>query len=370
MIVGAGDLGTRVLLGLTRSPHRRSFKVLARDEDKAIRTTNLARFSALQTGADHDFEFGISDLEDVDRTAEELAKFKPDIIFSAASLQSWWVISTLPKTAFQRVYRANFGPWLPMHLVPVANLMRAVRAASSTAIVVNAAFPDAVHPMLKPAGLSPHVGIGNVANPVPSLQVVAADRLGCAVRDVRVRFIAHHYVSHRVHRSGDAGGAPMDVSVFFGDEDVTTEVDPDTLFQPLLTRYRRTGGRDGQAMTAASALSVVEPLADGRDAYAHAPGPGGLPGGYPVRVSAGTVQLDLPQAVSVPDAVTINVGGQRFDGIAEISDDGWATFEESNMDVLEQELGYSCARMHWSDATHWATELAGRYQDYAKKVCG
>jgi hypothetical protein len=333
-----------------------------------LRTTNLARFSALQGGRDQEVDHAVGSLDDIACMAEEIATFAPDIIFSAASLQSWWVISLLPSAAFRRVSEAGFGPWLPMHLAPVLKLMRAVRASGSQATVVNAAFPDAVHPVLRTIGLSPHVGIGNVANNVPALRVIAAKRLGCPVAEIRARFVAHHYVSNRISRVGDPGFAPISLTFWRAGEDVTDDVEIDTIFKPLLSEYRRLGGRDGQVMTAASALSVLEPLADGQGRFIHAPGPGGLIGGYPLRLENGEFRLDLPPGLSQDDAIEINIAGQREDGISAITDDGTVFFEERAENILYRELGYRCPRMHWSEVDECAAELATRYQAYRESV--
>ena len=57
-----------------------------------------------------------------------------------------------------------------MHLVLVRRLMQATRAADFKGAVVNASYPDVTHAALAAEGLSPLVGIGNVANAVPGLR--------------------------------------------------------------------------------------------------------------------------------------------------------------------------------------------------------
>jgi hypothetical protein len=253
-----------------------------------------------------------------------------------------------------------------MHLAPVIKAMKAVRRASSKALIVNAAFPDAIHPALHEAGLSPDVGIGNVANNIPALQTIAADRLGCDVSEVRVKFIAHHYVSHRM-RYGDTGSARACLRVFRAGEDVSSMLPLELLLQSLAGEYRRTPGVPGQAMVAASALSVIEPLADGAESLGHAPGPCGLPGGYPIRMADGRVSLDLPADILLEDAIAINVDGQVHDGITRIAD-GYIDFEESSMDIMYSHLRYECKRMHWSEAEARAEELGERFALYRARV--
>ncbi|NEW71105.1 hypothetical protein [Streptomyces rhizosphaericus] len=369
MILGAGDLGRRVLSELAHSKADRHIQLVGRNKEETLRAANLASFCSLQRGYTINVAHAITDITDVERTAECIAMSNPDVIFLAASLQSWWVISTLPSDAFNRLYAANFGPWLPMHLVPVMKAMQAVKMAGSDAVVVNAAFPDAVHPALSAVGLSPHIGIGNVANNVPGIRTAAADYLDCCVDDIEVRLIAHHYVSHRLSRHGDKGLGELGLAVVMNGTDVTFDIDVSRLLKRLPTDYRRTGGLPGQAMTAASAVSVLEPLAEGRDSVVHAPAPNGLPGGYPVAIESGGFRLALPAGMSEEEAVRINLAGQKQDGISEIRPDGTILFEPSAMEILDQELGYRCSTMALSEAEERARELARRFRDYRARGC-
>jgi len=365
MVVGCGDLAVRVLHGLAGSPWPRDLAVLGRDTEAVVRAANMVSLAAAQLDRYPTITPVVADLDNLDATAGAIARFRPDLVFAAASRQSWHVISELPADRFARLGAAHFGPWLPMHLDPVHKLMRAVRAAGSTAVVVNAAYPDAVHPALAGVGLSPLLGIGNVGNSVPALRMIAADRLACPAAEVQVRFVAHHYVSHRISRTGDSGGAAISLTYWRDGEDVTDAVRPVDVFGLMRSQYRRTGGREGQLMTAASALSVLEPLATGATAAVHAPGWRGLPGGYPVRITADRVDLDLPVGLSEPAAVDINLDGQRLDGIDDIGEDGLVVFTEESMEIMRTELGYHCKQLGLDEMEDAAVELAARYAEYA-----
>lgn len=368
MILGAGDIGRRVFHEMAHSTNKRHVELVGRDEEAMLRATNMTRFCSLQRGFSPTVSHSTTDLVDVERTAECIAAFRPDVLFLSASYQSWWVISTLPQDAFERLYAANYGPWLPMHLVPVMKAMEAVKLSGTEPIVVNAAYPDAVHPALASVGLSPDLGIGNVANNVPALQAVAADHLGCDAEGIEVRLIAHHYVSHRLSRRGDSGSARMSLAVLHKGCDVTAELDIPALLGRLPAEYRRTGGLGGQGMTAASALSVLEPLANERDAFVHAPGPNGLLGGYPVAIESDKISLRLPEGMSQDEALAVNISGQQQDGITEIRRDGTVVFENSAMDVMREELGYDCPEMSLADAEGRAREIAERFAAYRTRT--
>lgn len=368
MVLGAGDLGRRVFHELAHTARERHVHLVGRDREAVLRATNLARLSALQRGWSPNVSCAVTDIGDTARTADCIAGFQPDVLFLSLSYQSWWVISTLPRTAFEALYAANYGPWLPMHLAPTMLAMRAVRESGSDAIVVNAAYPDAVHPALAAVGLSPHIGIGNVANNVPGIRFAAGDQLGCRPDEVEVRLVAHHYVSHRLSRHGDSGPAEMALAVVVAGRDVTAEVDVPTLLKRLPAEYRRPGGIAGQAMTAASALSVLEPLADQHDAFVHAPGPLGRPGGYPVSLGPDGIRLVLPGGMTEAQALAVNVSGQVQDGIEEIRADGTVRFVPAAMAVLSGELGYDCRDLPLSQVEARAAELGRRFAEYRRRV--
>lgn len=366
LVVGTGVIGGRTLYELAHTPGRHRLHLVGRDPEKVSGLVNMVRFSALQRGLRPDLGHSVTDIDDVDQTAEIVARVRPDVIFLAVSRQSWWVTSTLPPDQFEAIAEANFGPWLPMHLAPVVSIMTAVRAAGSSATVVNSAYPDAVHPLLHESGLAPHIGIGNVANNVPALRTIAADLLQADYDQIQLRLVAHHYASHRM-RFGHTGGAPVGLQVLHGGADVTGEVPIERLLSRLPGPYRRTGGVAGQAMVVASALSIIEPLVSGAHTCAHAPGPLGLPGGYPVVIADGEVSLDLPDGTSRAAATEINRAGQRLDGIANIAA-GHVEFEAEAMAVMRRLLGFHCDGMHWSEAAVVAADLAGRFDKFRQST--
>jgi hypothetical protein len=366
LVVGLGELGSAVLALLCRElPATAVVRVLSRDGAAARTAANLAVQGALQLGRPPEVTCGAVDVRNGDQAATAIAEFRPDVVFGALTWQSWWVTSTLPPRASARIAEARFGPWLPMHLAPVRHLMTAVREAGSDAIVVNAAFPDAVHPVLDAVGLSPDLGIGNIANVVPGVRLGLADRLGVPVERLGVRLYAAHYVSHRASRVGDAGEAGFVVRVLLDGHDITDEVGPGNPFACLPTRYRRPGGRDGRLMTACSAVTVLRALlgADGTDV--HAPGPGGLPGGYSVRVSATGAEVNIPPGSCADRLVEVNLGGLAADGIASIDARGGVTFRDREAGVMADVLGYECSHLPLDDVDARAEELAARYARYA-----
>jgi hypothetical protein len=284
MIVGMGDLSCNVLNLLAGDPATNRLVLAGRDHENVRRRANLVRFAAHNLGQAPEIAAVGLDLDDVDRTAATLARIRPDIVFMGASLQSWRVITSLPKAVFERLDDAQFGPWLPMHLTLNHKLMQAVARSGIETRVVNAAFPDAVGPVLAKVGLAPMIGIGNVANIIPALTHGVAHVTGNDVADVELRLVAQHYFSHYVPRFGNAGRGAYHLAARIAGQRLAGELDHAAVFAQLDGRLKRIGGVAGQFLTAASAVRILRAMATDSGILAHAPAPGGLPGGYPVRV--------------------------------------------------------------------------------------
>lgn len=356
LVVGSGVIGARVFFELAQSATGCRVHLLGRNGTAVEQQFNLARFAAMQRGKYPKLSRSTCDVRNTEALAAEIAAFRPDVVFLAVSLQSWWFITQLPQGLRERLAPAHYGPWLPMHLAPVLWSMRALQMSGQRPVVVNAAFPDAVHPALHGAALSPDIGVGNVANNVPALRVIAADTLAADVEEVEVSLIAHHYVTHAM-RYGSTGGARAGLYVSHRGVDVTDQVPLKLLLEKLSRDYVRTPGIPGQSMVAAAALSVIEPLIEGRSTRVHAPGVDGRVGGYPVLIGTDSISVDLPTSFSPEDAEDINLDGQRFDGISRISAGGRIEFTESSAEVMKNELGYDCAFMHFEEAPERAREL-------------
>ncbi|UKY53529.1 hypothetical protein [Streptomyces inhibens] len=367
MLVGMGDLSAKVLTMLLSDPATNRIVLAGRDTETIRRRGNLALFTAHNLGHHGTVDTVHVDLRDVDATAETIAEVCPDIIFMGGSLQSWRVITALPQETFEELDEAQFGPWLPMHLTLNHLLMQAVRASGVDVKVVNAAFPDAVGPILDKVGLAPTIGVGNVANIVPALTLGAAHLLDAHPADVELRLTAQHYFSHYVPRFGDAGKGAYHLSVQVAGQPGPVEVDHGAVFAQLDNRLKRLGGIDGQLLTASSAVRVLKGMATDSGVLAHAPAPGGLPGGYPVRVHRNGGTVDLPDGLGLAEAIRINEDCQRADGIDWIDDDGTVHFTESEMTVMKRLLGYECLSMKLGDASEWADELALKYRAFAAK---
>ncbi|WP_246094057.1 MULTISPECIES: NAD-dependent epimerase/dehydratase family protein [Mesorhizobium] len=369
LIVGHGVLGGAVLDFLSQSGRPYDLHVGARDLQRASLRVNLAKYTAVNLGLSPAIEVVPLDLMNTEATAERLAALRPDIIFNATTLHSWWRITQLPTDAYQQIDRARGGVWTPMHLVLVRRLMRAVREAGVESIVVNASYPDVTNAALAAEGLSPTIGIGNIANAVPGIRLAAAHLLGCELKAVDVQFFAQHYVSYRMPSTGSTDGAPYHLTIYRSGQEVKPQdLGHDEIFANVAGRFRRVKGLAGQSVTASSATATLRAFADHLDRVVHAPGPLGLVGGYPVRIAPTGISIELPQGLSLDDAVEINSQCQTYDGIEAVESDGTVRFTGESAGILRDLLGYDCEAMALDECEKRAEELAAKYAEYCCRL--
>ncbi|MDR6758711.1 hypothetical protein J2Y48_004019 [Mycoplana sp. BE70] len=369
LIIGSGILGGAVLDFLLQSRRNYALVVGARTPEKALHRINLARYTAMNLGCE---ETAVSisplDLMDVDQTAERLHRLSPDIIFNATTLHSWWIITRLPSEAYKRLDMARGGVWTPMHQVLTRRLMKAVRLADSRATVVNASYPDVVNASLAAEGLAPAVGIGNIANAVPGIRLAAAYMLKRSPAAIDVRFFAHHYISYRMPSTGGTDGAPYHLTIYADGKEVPrVEIDHDRLFSNVAGRFRRIKGLAGQSVTASSATAMLHAVADGAGQVVHGPGPLGLVGGYPVRMTQSGPLIDLPCGLTLEEAIEVNRQCQRFDGIESVDDDGTVRITDESAEIMREAMGYECRAFRPDECEERAAELASRFAEYARQ---
>lgn len=360
LLVGAGNLCLQILK-ILGPKNAFEFVVLGRNQEATIRLCNLVELSCAQLGQCIAIKPVFADLMDIERVTQVLREETPDLLVNCASLQSWRVITGLPKLTFERLDQAQFGPWLPMHLTLMHCLMQAVKASGITLKTVNAAFPDAVNPILARVGLAPDIGVGNVANLVPATRLSIARLLECSPADVQVQLYAQHYFSHYVPRGGLPPRASYRLLYEVRDRPQANRLPAEVIFSTVQSEFRRLGGVDGQFLTACSAVTVIEGLFSPTPVLVHAPGPLGLPGGYPVLLQDGRIEVQFSEACPQDEAVRINTICQSQDGIDEIHCDGSVTYNPQCMAVMQAMLGYSKNTMSLEQSADFARELASKY---------
>jgi NAD(P)-dependent dehydrogenase (short-subunit alcohol dehydrogenase family) len=364
MLIGLGGLGSVILELLARQEGIGRVLVASRNREQGSARCNLARLGALAQGYDPAISFIALDLHNSEAVAETIQREAPTLILSTATMQTWWLPDLLPAAQAAAIKSAGFGMWLPVHLALSMKLMQALRVAQYQGLTLTAPFPDAVNCVLGRLNLAPTCGIGNLDEIVPKVRLLAAERLHTSPETLRVLLVAHHALEDVAF--GVAGDAVPPYFLRIEDEgrDVTQEIHADEL---LLAPYPITAGPATHFLTAGSALRLVRALLSDDRMQLHAPGPGGLPGGYPIIASRAGVQLASIPGLSVEQAIAINEQAQRFDGIERIEADGTVIFRPQMVEAFRDLLGYECASLPPAEAEERARELIARFHAYASR---
>ena len=269
-------------------------------------------------------EFTQLDLDNPQATAKTIRGISPDIIVCTATRQSWWIPQQLPAPQASRFKSAGFGLWLPLHLdLPIA-LMRILHSADYRGLTLIAPFPDVVNCILDRMGLSPTCGIGNVDEIATKVRGLAAVKLSAPIDEVTVSLVGHHALE-KCAFDGSREPVPYILRVDRNGRDVTKEVEATEL---LMQPFKLPKGPPTHFLTAGSAVRLITALGSDCSVRLHAPGPNGLPGGYPVLASTSGVTVPEIDGLSLPDAIDVNEQSHKFDGIERIEKDGSVVFTE------------------------------------------
>ena len=364
MVIGIGRVGNFALEFLVRTKEIDSLFVADSDNEMGLSRTRAAIYGAAHMGYYPTVEFVHLDLNNIEETASILNKIAPDVILNFATfLSAVRLLTELPPDMLKKFKTvATFGIWLPSQLVLSYKLMQAVKKANIKTHVIVSGLPDVVCPVLGKVGLAPTVGLGNIDNFVPELKKLVAERLRIHMRDVSLCMIFHHVFGDLV-KFGGIEKVPYYLKIFALNEDVTQKFN---LTQLLIEAHSQI---QTESRTAASGVKNVLALLNNTREVTHAPGPQGLPGGYPVRLGSEGAEVVLPRDVSMQQAIRINEEQQKHEAIERIEDDGAVVYTEPVVEFMKETLGYDCSRIELNENEEKAKELLSRFRELVAK-CG
>lgn len=364
LLIGLGDLGAVTLELLARVRGIEKIIVGSRSSERGVARCNLARIGAMAQGYSPDISFLELDLNHPDDTAQKVQEINPKIILCTASMMTWWLPSLFPADQQGQLKRTGFGAWLPLHLTPPLKLMEALKLADYDGFTLIAPYPDVVNPILKARGFKPTAGIGNLDEVVPKVRYLGAQRMGIDPDALKVTLVAHHALEAWVFGNERGDPPPYYLRVEHEGEDVTDLVEAEKI---LFETYPMSIGPAWHFLSAGCAVRLINALLSDKVSRLHVPGPDGLPGGYPIKVSAAGILLDLPDELSIDNAIAINEVSHQYDGIERIEADGTVVFGQETVEVLQDSLGFGQERMKPMEAEGYAKELIRRFRTFASR---
>ena len=338
LLAGVGDLGGWALEFLARTPEVDRIVTVKRSPWSGASRVSLARLGAIFQGHAKRFEHHTLDLADEDAASRFLADVRPDVVLHSATVQSprKFMNADIDDGLRAEIRAATFSLWLPWHLMPATQLVRATERAGIETLIVNAAFPDVVNAAIRARfGHGPVAGAGNVEVSAAAVLGHTMEVTGEPAEAVDVRLVG----SHALMAYG-ASVVPHHFQLKVKGRDVTAGFDLASILsswpEPIVW-----GRTDYFSLFAASAVKNAVALLGAEPVRTHVSGPMGLPGGYPAKVAAGCIELDLPDGVSSEEAVATNEAAARFDGIERIEADGAVVYTGEARSAMEG-FGYRC----------------------------
>lgn len=301
LLLGSGSFAARVAFDLAATArHPVQVLIAGRNVPRLdwLRTAANARAALFGTPAR--FATRQADLMADGAAAELLAQCRPAVVVQAASVQPGSVIAA--RTGWSRlVAEGGLSATAVFQARLTVVVAQAVRDACPSARLLNCCFPDVVNGMVAALGLPVLCGTGNIgilSNAFAGL-LPEADRAG-------LRVLAHYQQlgAWRLPAEERTGIAPR---VWLNGTEMA-----DVYHRFASVRLTPEPAID---ISGASGVPLVLAIASGGTWQGHAPGPHGLPGGYPVRWEGSDLLLDLPPGMTREEAVAWNAQFEARNGL-------------------------------------------------------
>jgi hypothetical protein len=312
LISGTGGFAARIAFDIAATAEDPVEVVIAgrnRERLNWLRTAANAR--AALFGKNARFRTHGIDLLEPDASDALLAATDPQIVVQAASIQTSQVIAQSGNAWTRLVAEGGLSATAVFQALISSRVAAAITRSGKPVALVNCSFPDVVNGIITALGHDVACGMGNVAILSNVFAGSAATPPGA-----EVKILAHYQNLAAWRRPPDerGGQAPRvwldgveveDVYGHFADIQLTPE--------PVIE------------ISGASGVPMLLAMAAGRSWRGHVPGPSGLPGGYPVRLTGRAHELELPIGLSQADAIAWNAAFEERNGLV-VSPDGWISF--------------------------------------------
>lgn len=365
LLVGVGDVGKHLLEFAARDDRTFEWIVGDIDEERARWACNNAEIGAAHHGKHPKFGPMKIDLFDIEETAKVIRKEQPVAVINCTVLHTWHLIRQLPEELYEKISSAALGAWLPCQLTLGMNLARAIKDSGVSPYYINTSLSCLTNPVMGKIGLAPNIGIGNVDLIAPAILTYIAQKTGVPRCSIETFQVCHHQHWVFPRESGYKPGAPYFLKIMIDGQDVTKQFDTDKVMFEAVALYPP--GIAFTTVSASSTLKNLKAMVFDQGLRTHSPGPNGLPGGYPVRLSAKGAEVVLPPEITLEEAIKINEESGRLDSIQEIQDDGTVVFADYTYEIMKEILGFDCKSFKPSEAKELAFEQIARYKELADK---
>lgn len=312
ILFGSGAFAARILFDLAATgPAGLSVTVVGRDPVRLawLRTAAMAR--TVMFGRNLRVDDCTLASFSTESVGQLLRDRRPRVVANTASIQGGRTVTDKPDPWTQVTREAGLGVTAVLQAKLSLDISAAMASAAPSAFFVNCCYPDVVNAMIAAAGRPIASGIGNVA-------ILAQAFAGAlAPERPRLHLLAQHAALSAFRREAHerAGKAPL--RLWIAGEEVTD----------IYTRFAavKLASEPVIDISGASGAPLIAAMALGDAWNGHAPGPNGLPGGYPVRLADGKLTLDLPPGLEDDAAIAWNRAFEEANGVV-VGDEGFVRY--------------------------------------------
>ncbi len=327
LVIGAGSV-SRVFCYAVALAFKESLKVcvIGRAKSSVDEVVTIANARSATFFSKVTFTGDSIDWHSENDLADKLATYSPRLILQTASLQSPWEFTTSKSAWCSLIKRGGFGITLPLQtalVARVASLIKQTMAADS--ILVNMCYPDAVNPLLNYLGLPIVCGAGNVG--IISTLLKSLLNLD---KTRQLQVIAHHSHITNLIKNKEEPLTELEGLRIWLDGQQFHQID--TLLYPI----QSIKGEQLNQIVGCLSAEVVLALLGSSPVHTHVPGPNGLPGGYPVVIQGGKVEIALPQNCTIAEAIELNRRGAIEDGVEAIETEGFIRWNSRVSEAIKQ----------------------------------
>jgi hypothetical protein len=377
LLVGLGHVGGEILHNLARSAGITEIIGADSDENAGTRKTREALLGAAALNLFPKIQFRRIDLKnDVKGAVELLKEFEPDLILNTADLFPYYRFEVdLPKEICRRIGEASkcgFVVALPFRLILPYKLMTAVRESGiKTHVLITNDPCEVVNPLLGKVGLAPTAGIGDFAHFIEPIRSVVSYKMRVPMRAVKVFLVAHHSTLHLFQRRIVPSKSTYFLKVLVDDRDITKKWRPEEI---LLASVGGSRSPEGERLlvfdphfTACIAVGDVLAILNDTEEIRHCPGPSGLIGGYPVRLSSEGADVYMPEEITLEEAIKMNEEAQKQEGVDDIRNDGTVVFTDEAVRIMDEVMHWDMKQFNVRDCEKVAEKLNFVYRELVKR---
>tara|TARA_B100000953_G_C17994534_1_gene413124 strand:- start:143 stop:1261 length:1119 start_codon:yes stop_codon:yes gene_type:complete len=365
LLVGTGNVGSHILEFIARDENKLEWVIGDIDENRARLYCNNASIGAAHHGKHPVFHPREVDLLNIEKTADLIKKEKPIAVINCTVLHTWHLIRKLPEKLYAKISSAGLGAWLPCQLTLGMNLAKAIKESGECPYYINTSLSCLTNPVMGKIGLAPTIGIGNVDLIAPAIITYLSQKTGVHRSKIDIRLVCHHQHWVYPREAGYQSGAPYFLKIMINGEVITDQFDTNKIMYDAVKMYP--GDISFTTVSASSTIKNLKAMINDEGISTHSPGPNGLPGGYPVILDAKGAKVNLPDEISLEEAIRINEEAGKLDSIEKIKNDGTVVFTDYAYEIMKDTLGFDCHSFKPEESENLAFEQMARFKELSNK---